>query len=185
MVIRKAVRLTAFLFRACINSRSTFQISKKTRKIAKKRGGAVGEIIEYTDEEFRHDCRRLAEMLIQDKVEIDVIVGIHGSRAGGLFLMAQMAEITNIDCVYSISYASNTTNGERELKNILQIHPRIAGKKLLACTEVTDTGTTIRRAKIDLVMHKNYITTIALHCRKGGIFRPDYFANEIGEEFVV
>lgn len=143
------------------------------------------ETIKYTDDEFRRDCQRLAAMLTQNNVDIDVIVGIHGSRTGGLFLMSQMAEITGIECVYSISYASGIANGERELKNILQIHPRIAGKKVLVCTEVTDTGTTIRRAKVDLVMHKNYITTISLHWRKDGLFRPNYYAHEIGDEFVI
>lgn len=125
-------------------------------------------------EQYHTTARKLAETILSDDTTYDMIVAI--SR-GGLTLGHLLSDFLRIPVSTIIvqSYSDIQTQGEVKITGKLQ--SSIAGKHILLVDDVSDTGTTFKRATRYLRhCRPKSITTVAMFYKPHSQFRPDFFA---------
>lgn len=127
--------------------------------------------IRYTIEEFRRDCRVLAEKLPR----IDAIVGLMGNRTGGIQLALRISKLKDIRNITTMSYDYEENNGEVRIKTIVPPHSILSGNRVLLCIDIANSGFTLLRALEDMGVMGIFPIVCSIHYRKGSLKEPEYY----------
>ncbi|MEK7598799.1 MAG: hypothetical protein AAB487_03620 [Patescibacteria group bacterium] len=125
----------------------------------------------YTQEEFRRDCRVLAERI----PPIDAIVGLMGNRTGGIKLALRISKLKEIRNITTMSYVYEKKDGDLIISTIVPPHQILMGKRVLLCTDISNSGVTLFRALEDMGVLGIYPVVCSIHYRKGSLKEPDYY----------
>jgi len=125
-------------------------------------------------DDYHSLARQLAEKILSDKVKIDEVVAI--SRGGLTFghLMTDLLRVP-ISTFTIQSYSNLLEKGEVTITKPLATP--LNGKRILLTDDVSDTGTTLKRAIEYLKMFSpKKIYTLTMFFKPHSIYKPDYFA---------
>lgn len=132
-------------------------------------------LIRYTLEEFRRDCRALAEKL----PPVDAIVGLMGNRTGGIKLALRISKLKDIRNLTTMSYDYTESNGEVDISTIVPPHQILMGKKVLLCTDISNSGYTLSRALEDMGVMGIFPIVCSIHYREGSLKQPEFFMHQV------
>ncbi len=129
----------------------------------------------YGCEEFRSDCKKLADNV--EEYNPEVIVAI---ARGGLSLAQYLGELLNIREVYSIN--SIGYNGEKKLESVKVYNTPLIeqGKRVLIVDDIADSGETLKEV-IKKLKEKNpscEYKSATIFYKKSSIFQPDFRLHE-------
>lgn len=129
--------------------------------------------------DYHEQTQHLASAILGNKLPIDEIVAI--SR-GGLTLGHLLSDMLRIP-IWTISIQSYTDIQQQgEVKITGKLNTSIRDKHILLVDDVSDTGTTIKRAISYLKRFKpKKITTLTLYYKPHSIYRPDFFAKQTSD----
>ena len=125
-------------------------------------------------EEYHTLARKLAGKVLTDGKKVDEIVAI--SR-GGLTLGHLLTDFLRVPIsTFTIqSYTNLQTQGAVKITKPLT--EPLDGKNILLVDDVSDTGTTLKRAIEYLNMFTpKTITTLSMYYKPHSVYKPDYFA---------
>ena len=135
----------------------------------------------YSWAQLTKDCLTLGKKLKSKK--FDLIVGI--SR-GGLIPATILSYLLNIKKICSIGYSYYLRPGVKgKLKLTLPPSSEIKKQRILLIDEKADTGQTLSAAVKLLKKKKNKITILTLHYEPGSKVKPDYFARQVKDIWIV
>ncbi len=137
--------------------------------------------IKYTWNQLTKDCLALGKKLGLKK--FDCLVAV--SR-GGLIPATLLAYILNIKKIYVIGYSYYLRPGVRgKLKKISGPGKRIKNNRVLLVDEKTDSGETLWAATQLLKKKKNRVVSATLHWEPKSRIKPNYFAHQIKDIWIV
>lgn len=131
--------------------------------------------IRYSVKEFRRDCRILANKI----PKVEAIVGLIGNRTGGIRLALQLGKLKGIRNISTVCYSYEEKNGETTIKVIVPPNPILVGKKVLLCTDISNTGFTFLRGLKDFESLDIFPFTCSLHYRNSSMKKPDFSAHQV------
>jgi len=131
--------------------------------------------IRYSVKEFRRDCRILANRM----PKVDAIVGLIGNRTGGIRLALQLGKLKGIRNISTMCYSYVEKSGETTIKVIVPPNPILSGRKVLLCTDISNTGFTFLRGLNDLESLDIFPITCSLHYRNSSMKKPDLFVHQV------
>jgi len=131
--------------------------------------------IRYSVKEFRRDCRTLANKI----PEVDAIVGLIGNRTGGIRLALQLGILKGIRNISTVCYSYEEKNGRTITKVIIPPNPILVRKRVLLCTDISNTGFTFLRGLKDFEGLDIFPLTCSLHYRNSSMRKPDFFMHEV------
>lgn len=122
-----------------------------------------------------HDlARKLAATILSGSLKIDQIVAI--SR-GGLSLGHILSDFLQIPVATFTIQSYTDIQKQGEIKITEPLKSPIRGKHILLCDDVSDSGTTLKRAISYLNRFKpKKITTVAMFIKPRSSYHPDFFA---------
>ena len=132
----------------------------------------------YGCEEFRKDCKKLANEVKEFNPEVIVAIA-----RGGFSLAHILAEILNIREVYSIN--SIGYEGEKKLETVKVYNTPLIeqGRRVLVVDDIADSGETLAEV-IKNLKDKNptcTFKTATIFYKKSSVFQPDFKLREARE----
>lgn len=126
-------------------------------------------------------CYRLAAMILDAGIDVDVIVAI--SR-GGLIPARIVSDILGVDEFITIRSKLWSTGVQIRKEPEISVHEKleVKGFKTLVVDEVVDTGKTMdRTVKLLSDLGARSVKTAVLHYKSTSIFKPDYYVEKLYE----
>ncbi len=137
-------------------------------------------LVEWRD--IEHWSKDIVRKVVESSYEPEIVIGL---ARGGLVPARLIADYLNIKDLYAVKTEhwglTATPDGKAKLAQGLQVD--IAGKKILAVDDITDTGQSLKLAVEHIAKQKPAAikTATLLHITHSN-YVPDYYSEEVPED---